>query len=118
MPDESPLASHALRDHFEHLDERLEIWYQTDAGRRLDLVDLNCLPFGLTSPDALVSELRAFAFVSFRVMDDSYDLAPIQKAVLMIGEASSRWLSENRRIIDERRTGWEGVPPRTVTLRG
>lgn len=102
----SPLRFRDLRDHFEHLDERLEVWYQTEAGQRLDLVDLNRLPFGLSSPDALVSKLRMFAPGQFRVLGDVYELAPIQEAVLTIGEASARWLTENRRIIEERRTDW------------
>ncbi len=41
IPEESPLRSRALRDHFEHLDERLETW---EGGPGRMLFDMNIGP--------------------------------------------------------------------------
>jgi hypothetical protein len=88
-----------LRDDLEHLDERLEVWYQSPAGQRLDLLDLNRLPFGLSSPAALVRELRMFGPGEIRVLGTAYRLAPLHAAVLEVSEAADCWLEEHRDII-------------------
>jgi hypothetical protein len=103
IPDESPLAARDLRNHLEHLDERLEVWYQSAAGQRLDLVDVNRLPFGLSSPEALASELRMFGPGEIRVLGNACRLAPLHAAVLEVSEAAECWLEEHRGILDDRR---------------
>lgn len=103
IPEDSPLQSRALRDHFEHFDERLEVWYQTDAGQRLDLLDLNRIPFGLSDPNTLLSPLRMFELGRFRVMDEVFELVPIRTAVIETEEAADLWLDKNRHILNDRR---------------
>lgn len=101
--DDSALKQRDLRNHFEHLDERLELWYQTPAGQRLDLVDLNRIPFGPSSPDAPLSPLRMFETGGkFRVMGDTYEFGPLHSEVIMIRESAEGWLVDHRHILDDR----------------
>lgn len=116
---DSPLKNCDLRHHFEHFDERLEVVYSTPEGRRLDIVDLNRIPFGLSTPDALLLPLRMFEAGRFRVMGTLYDLPPIIDELKRVGGRADGWLAEHRHLLrgDERRaraTAGEGEKGPTI----
>ena len=103
VPDDSPLRSRALRNHFEHFDERLEEWIERDPNRIF--VDMNVGPRTMIGGlDRSQSFLRNFdntrATATF--WDEEYPLQPVVDAVVELAERAK---PDHDRLREEIRRG-------------
>ncbi len=95
VPDDSALRLREVRDDLEHLDERIERWFQGRPGPHLDLRDLDTLPFGLSSLDAGVTAIREFDMGKIRIFDGTYQLNPLIFAVEALRPTTEQWLVDH-----------------------
>jgi hypothetical protein len=81
VDDDSPLGPRKFRNHFEHFDERLEIW--ATSSEHMGLVDSNVGPPGMIAGHDPGDYLRNFDTRNFAVTfwGDEYVLPPIVTAV-------------------------------------
>ncbi len=81
VDDDSPLGPRKFRNHFEHFDERLEIW--ATSSEHMGFVDSNVGPPGMIAGVDPGDCLRNFDTINFAVTfwGDEYVLPPIVKAV-------------------------------------
>ncbi len=81
MGDDSPLKSRVLRNHFEHFDERLDIWY--DADRPANLADSNFVrleEFKEWNPGDVLRNFDPESWVLW-FMGDTLEFRPLIQAV-------------------------------------
>ena len=94
VPDSSPLAPRAFRNHFEHFDERLEEW--ATSSQRRSFADSNVGPTNMISGMDPGDNLRNFDTSKYAVTfrGDTYLLKPV---VAALRELHEKALAETRK---------------------
>lgn len=100
-----------VRNSLEHVDERLEVWFQTEAGQRLDMVDMNHSPFGWAAggsedvPEHETFRMLGGQSVDLRFAASVQSLEPVAQELRLLLENTHAWQMSVRGI----RLGIDGV---------
>ena len=80
VPDESPLASRTMRNHFEHFDERLESWVESSTGMFVDSNVMSGRPIGGVPSEAYLRNLDKRQW-TLTFAGETYHLTPVVYAL-------------------------------------
>lgn len=85
VPDESPLASRTMRNHFEHFDERLESWAKSSKTK--NIIDSNIMSGRAISGFDSCAYLRNLDPKKWKLtfINETHDLAPVLEALRDLG---------------------------------
>jgi hypothetical protein len=94
VKDDSPLAPRTFRNHFEHFDERLEVW--ATSSKRKNFIDSNIGPpgflAGFDAEDFLRNLDTENMAVTFR--GDAYNIKPVVAAIHDLWARAARAVAE------------------------